>query len=112
MPSITSNVEFDTIAREWRCKRSEENDKASLIAAQEILESFVGKIKAISGFKNVQRIVCGSCLDFKVIVSVDASEFASWEAMAHTPESMLLEALRSTEGITAVETQTYTISLI
>eukprot|EP00420_Gonyaulax_spinifera_P021999 CAMPEP_0197891170 /NCGR_PEP_ID=MMETSP1439-20131203/27484_1 /TAXON_ID=66791 /ORGANISM="Gonyaulax spinifera, Strain CCMP409" /LENGTH=36 /DNA_ID= /DNA_START= /DNA_END= /DNA_ORIENTATION= len=34
MPSITPSVEFDTIAREWRCKWSGDDDKASLEAAQ------------------------------------------------------------------------------
>ena len=34
MPEITKGVSFDTVAREWRCKWSDTEDKASLAAAQ------------------------------------------------------------------------------
>ena len=66
MPAITSNVEFDTVAREWRCKWDEENDKASLSAAQDALGAVLADVKAIDGVKAVQRVVCGGCHDFKV----------------------------------------------
>jgi hypothetical protein len=29
--------------------------------------------------KSVQRIVCGGCLDYKVIIALDASAFGAWE---------------------------------
>ena len=35
---IPSSISFDTIAREWRCKWSEDGDKASLASAQKVLE--------------------------------------------------------------------------
>ena len=66
MITIADGVEFDTIAREWRCKWSDDADKASLVEAQKLLESVIGSVKAVDGVKSVQRVVCGGCLDFKV----------------------------------------------
>eukprot|EP00951_Prasinocladus_malaysianus_P047444 scaffold650489_cov41-Prasinocladus_malaysianus.AAC.1 len=65
MPEITSNVSFDTVAREWRAKWSTDDEKASLSAAQDLLSSVIADLKALPGVKDVQRIVCGGCLDFK-----------------------------------------------
>lgn len=68
MPTIAEGVEFDTIAREWRCKWSSENDKASLVAAQKAIDEILAQVKAVDGVVAVQRVVCGGCLDFKVSV--------------------------------------------
>ena len=64
---ITDGVEFDTIAREWRLKWSPDNDKKSLAAVQQSLNIFLPAIKKIDGVQSVQRIVCGGCLDYKVV---------------------------------------------
>lgn len=66
MPTIAQGVEFDTIAREWRCKWSVDNDKASLVEAQKAIDSILAEVKTLDGCKSVQRVVCGGCLDFKV----------------------------------------------
>ena len=68
MVTITDGVEFDTIAREWRCKWSADNDKKSLADAQKALMEVLADVKAVDGFKKVDRVVCGGCLDFKVRV--------------------------------------------
>lgn len=65
MPVIAEGVEFDTIAREWRCKWSADNDKASLVAAQKAIDEILAQVKAVDGVVSVQRVVCGGCLDFK-----------------------------------------------
>ena len=67
MIEITQGVSFDTIAREWRCKWSEDGDKASLASAQKVLEKYLPQMKARG---SVQRTVCGGCLDFKVNTSM------------------------------------------
>ena len=72
MNTIVNGVEFNTVAREWRCKWSADADKASLEAAQKVLDEYKAQVKAVAGVKNVQRVVCGGCLDFKVITSLDA----------------------------------------
>ena len=66
MPSITDNVSFDTIAREWRCKWDEADNKKSLSDAQAALDEVLAELKALPGVKSVQRVVCGGCHDFKV----------------------------------------------
>jgi len=66
MINIAEGVDFDTIAREWRCKWSPDDDKASLVAAQKALEEVLDEVKAVEGVKKVDRVVCGGCLDFKV----------------------------------------------
>lgn len=105
---VKSTVEFDTVAREWRCKWSEDSNKASLIAAQKALDSILASVKAIDGVKKVDRIVCGGCLDFKVITSLTAEKFGDWEKAAFAPESDFLAQLKKIDGISDVETQTYT----
>ena len=47
-------------------KWSADEDKKSLVAAQKALEEVLPAVRAIPGFKSVQRVVCGGCLDFKV----------------------------------------------
>ena len=49
MPEITANVSFDTIAREWRCKWSPDEDKASLTACQEAIAGVLAEVKAVKG---------------------------------------------------------------
>lgn len=78
MVTITDGVEFDTIAREWRLKWSPDNDKKSLAAAQQTLSIFSSSLKSIDGVKSVQRVVCGGCLDFKVITALSADKYAAW----------------------------------
>lgn len=107
---IAPGVSFDTVAREWRCKWDDENDKASLVEAQKALESVLSEIKSVDGVKGVERIVCGGCLDLKVIVSLEADKFGDWESKEFAPEASFLEKLKSIEGISQVETQTFTVS--
>ena len=52
--------------REWRMKWSADEDKKALVEAQKALEAVLPAIKALPGFKSVQRVVCGGCSDFKV----------------------------------------------
>ena len=102
----TTGVRFDTVAREWRCKWSEDGDKASLAAAQKVLEKYLPAIKAKG---RVQRTVCGGCLDFKVNTSMSADAFGAWEAEGFAPESDFLAELGAIDGVTSVETQTFTL---
>ena len=109
MPSIAEGVEFDTIAREWRCKWSADNDKASLVEAQKLLASVLDELKAIDGVTGVQRIVCGGCLDFKVITSLSVDTFGAWQEAEFAPEKDFLAKLAAIDGISVIETQNYTL---
>jgi hypothetical protein len=106
--TIAEGVEFDKIAREWRCKWSGDNDKASLVEAQKALESVLPSIKSVDGLVEVERVVCGGCLDFKVVSTLSAEKFGDWEAKEFAPESDFLKKLEGIDGISVIETQTYT----
>jgi hypothetical protein len=67
MGTIADGVDFDVIAREWRCKWSEDNDKKSLKEAHAKLTQVLSDLKGIDGCKSVHRVVCGGNLDFKVV---------------------------------------------
>lgn len=110
--TIADGVEFDTIAREWRFKWSPENDKKSLAVAQQTLVLFQSALASIDGVKSVQRIVCGGCLDFNVIIALPADKFGSWEQKGFTPESDFIAAINAVPGITSLETQTYALTQV
>jgi len=99
---------FNRAAREWRCKWSKADDSASLVAAQKVLDKHLPTLKALEGVE-VQRVVCGGCLDFKVIISLPAAGRGAWKDTGYAPEEAFLEELRAIPGITQVETQTYTL---
>jgi len=107
MPTICPGVEFDIIAREWRCKWSADNDKKSLQELQKTLLEFMPKVHAVGGTRT-QRVVCGGCFDFKVITTLPAEKFGKWEEAKFEPEAEFLEAIKKIGGVSAVETQTYT----
>jgi hypothetical protein len=109
MPSIVAGVDFDTVAREWRLKWSEAEGKASLCAAQKLLDDCLPALHKLNGLQSVQRVVCGGCFDFKVVIALSAGAYHLWEAADHSPEKGFLEAAASIPGVTAVETQTYTL---
>eukprot|EP00965_Chrysotila_dentata_P162602 5369072-Pleurochrysis_carterae.AAC.2 len=90
-------------------KWSGDDDKASLAAAQEALNAVLPTVKAVDGVKSVQRVVCGGCLDFKVITALDADKFGEWEEKEFAPESDFLEKVKAIDGISMVETQTFTL---
>jgi hypothetical protein len=106
---ITDGVEFNVIAREWRMKWSPDNDKKSLASVQQTLEVFLPQIKSVDGVKSVQRVVCGGCLDYKVIVALPAEKWGAWEQAKFAPEEQFLAALKAINGVSTIETQTYTL---
>lgn len=57
----------------------------------------------------MQRVVCGECHDFKVISCLDAESFGAWEAAGFAPEAEFLAEVKVIEGVSLVETQTYTL---
>mmetsp|Transcript_4219 Transcript_4219/g.10313 ORF Transcript_4219/g.10313 Transcript_4219/m.10313 type:complete len:113 (-) Transcript_4219:349-687(-) len=109
MPVIAEGVEFTHVAREWRLKWCADSDKASLSAVQKILDSKIAAVKAVPGVTSVQRVVCGGCLDYKVVTCLDAGSFGAWEAAAFAPEADFLSEVKAVAGVALVETQTYTL---
>ena len=114
MPSVCPGVDFENVAREWRCKYAPENDKKALQEAQKIFETYISTLKGLNGFVSLQRVVCGGCFDFKVITTLKAGDdyFGAWEKADFSVEQEFLEKLKAIEGISLVETQTYTLTLM
>ena len=109
MTKITEGVEFDTISREWRCNWSNDDDKKSLQELQKVLDEAMDDLRAIDGLKGVQRIVCGGCLEFKVIISLPEEKFGAWKDLNFAPEESFLEKIGKIDGVSKVKTQTYTL---
>ena len=65
--------------------------------------------QAVAGVKAVQRVVCGGCLDFKIITTLDADSFGEWEGKSFEPEASILEEMKAIDGVSLVETQTFTL---
>ena len=102
-------IDYTIVAREWRCKWSRDNDKKSGELAQKAWEAVRDETKALDGVVRVQRMVCCTCMDYKIIVSMDAEKYEAWKARDHAPEGAFLEALRGIEGVTGAEAQLYSI---
>merc|ERR1719352_682772 len=105
--TITDGVTFDTIAREWRLKWSPDDDKKSLQEVQKAADSVLSTVKSVAGIKDVQRVVCGGCLDYKMIISLNADDFGAWEESNFAPEADFLDAVKGIDGVSTVETQTF-----
>lgn len=65
-----------------------------------------------TGFVSVQRVVCGSCKDFKVIVNLEEPAIGTWEGASFAPEQEFLEKLKAIPGVSTVETQTFTLETL
>jgi hypothetical protein len=108
MIELAKGISFNTIAREWRMKYAADNGKAAATEVQALLDKHLEKIKATAGYKSINRVVCGGCMDFKVVISVDAAKFGDFETAEFAPEKEFLAAAAEITGVTNVETQTYT----
>ncbi|KAJ8601225.1 hypothetical protein CTAYLR_003222 [Chrysophaeum taylorii] len=106
MITITDGVDFDTVAREWRLKWS---DKDCLAAVHKLASQYFDAIKATKGFKGpLNRVVCGGCLDYKLIMPFTAEAFGDFEASGFGPEQEFLAKVKEIPGVSSVETQTFT----
>mmetsp|Transcript_72250 Transcript_72250/g.223261 ORF Transcript_72250/g.223261 Transcript_72250/m.223261 type:complete len:161 (+) Transcript_72250:70-552(+) len=126
---IAPGVEFNCIAREWRCKWSDDADMASLKACMKLVDELKIEILANThewigrqasthtvqngnidtSKKGVQRIICPECHDFKIITKLPMEEFGKWEKQGFGPEEKFLAGLNAIDGVSKVETQTYTL---
>lgn len=71
VPLANGAMSFDRVCREWRCKYT--GDKAtseSLEAISKLVDEYLPQIKAVSGGATVNRLICGGCLDFKLMTTV------------------------------------------
>ncbi len=61
-----------------------------------------------SPVKTRAGLVCGGCLDFKVMVTQPLEGYGPWEEAGHPPEADFIAKLKAIPGVSQVETQTIT----
>ena len=103
--SVTDGVNYTVLGREWRCKWSEDDDKASLKALQALNDTYVPAVKAMAGFQGATRTVCGGCKDFKLQFRFAAADLIDLPGVAEW-----LAAAGSIPGVSECATQTYTLA--
>jgi len=109
VPLANGSMSFDRVCREWRCKYSgDKTDSESLESVAKVVEEYLPQIKAVSKDATVNRLVCGGCLDFKLMTTVPLADFGPWEEKGFAPEAEFLEKIKAIPGISVVETQTIT----
>ena len=113
VPLANGSMNFDRVCREWRCKYTgDKSDSESLEAIAGIVAEYLPEIKKASADATVNRLVCGACLDFKLMTTVPLADFGPWEASGFAPEAEFLEKLKAIPGVSQVETQTITNMVI
>lgn len=80
-----------------------------MMSVQAELEKVLPALSSLEGVVSVQRVVCGDCQDFKVVTKLTRTAFESWQKNAFEPEAKFLSAVKNISGVSAVETQTYTL---
>lgn len=103
------SMSFDRVCREWRCKyEGDKSTSESLEAISKVVDEYLPEIKKVSKDAKVNRLVCGGCLDFKLMTTVPLDDFGPWEEKDFAPESDFLAKLKAIDGVSQVETQTIT----
>lgn len=96
--------------------RPQNDDSASVQQLQQAWEAVRERVRAAPGVVRVQRLCCGTCLDYKLIISITAPEYSA--AADHGPdpasalgalEAEFLAAARAIDGVTQVGAQLYSI---
>lgn len=109
------SVLYSTVAREWRCKV---DTRERLGEVQSAWASLAPRAKAVPGVICVQRLCCGTCLDYKLLFSIKATDWSQWVAAQggfdSTPlgalEQEFITAVRAIEGVDAATAQLYSIA--
>lgn len=109
VPLANGAMSFNRVCREWRCKYAgNKADSESLEAIAKAVDEYLPTIKSVSDDITVNRLVCGGCLDFKLMMTVPLADFGPWEEKGFEPESAFLEKIKAIDGVSQVETQTIT----
>ena len=109
VPLANGAMSFNRVCREWRCKyEGDKTTSKSLEAISKVLDEKLPEIKKASTDITVNRLVCGGCLDFKLMMTVPLEDFGPWEEAGFPPEKEFLDAIKAIDGVSVVETQTIT----
>lgn len=80
VPLANGAMSFNRVCREWRCKyEGDKSTSESLEAIAKVVDELLPEIKKASKDATVNRLVCGSCLDFKLMTTVPLEDYGKWE---------------------------------
>ena len=80
VPLANGSMSFNRVCREWRCKyEGDKSTSESLEAISKVVDELLPEIKKSSKDATVNRLVCGGCLDFKLMTTVPLDDFGPWE---------------------------------
>lgn len=109
VPLANGAMSFNRVCREWRCKYDgDKSTSESLEAISKVVDEYLPELKKLSDGVTVNRLVCGGCLDFKLMTTVPLDDFGAWEDSGYAPEAEFLEKIKAIPGVSQVETQTIT----
>jgi hypothetical protein len=92
-------MSFDHVCREWRCKYSgDKSTSDSLEEISKVVDEYLPELKKVSKDVQVNRLVCGACLDFKLMTTVPLKDFGAWEEKGYSPETDFLQKLKAIDG--------------
>ena len=77
----------------------------SLEAIAKVVDEYLPQLKKVSKDATINRLVCGSCLDFKLMTTVPLQDFGPWEEKGFAPEADFLKKISAIDGVSLVETQ-------
>ncbi|CAE7288701.1 unnamed protein product [Symbiodinium sp. CCMP2592] len=101
---LCKEIHYNTLAREWRCIWSEEDQKRSLTELQRVLEDVaVPALRRVPGLLGVQRIVCGCKKEFKIICKLGLDAFEDWSGQQFYPEEEMVQRWQAIEGVSKIE---------
>ena len=80
VPLANGAMSFNRVCREIRCKYTgDKGTSETLEAIAGVVDELLPEIKKASKDIKVNRLVCGSCLDFKLMMTVPLEDFGPWE---------------------------------
>ena len=80
VPLANGAMSFNRVCREIRCKYTgDKGTSESLEAIAGVVDELLPEIKKASKDIKVNRLVCGACLDFKLMMTVPLEDFGPWE---------------------------------
>ena len=111
-----AGLEYTTICREWRCKFSEWPSSRDVEVTSRIVadcvaayESIKDEVKSNEGVLAVRQLMCSTCCDYKIMVTMDADVYDQWKQKSHYPEEKFLAQLQAIEGVDSAEAQLMSI---
>jgi hypothetical protein len=102
-----AGLAYTVVCREWRCSFKEwpatrDGGEETSRIVKDLCEAFSAveaQLKATDGVTKVQQLMCSTCCDYKILVSVDADAWHAWKDEACQPEAQFLASVQAVQGV-------------